>query len=306
MSPSVRKYDANQRKTQIYLLLNSIDDESEEQRIVIGETMLIALKVLLAPLLVATCALIVHRWGSVAGGWLLGLPLVSGPVSVMLVLEHGPRFARDAATGTLLGLVAAATFCVSYAVVASVRSWWHALLVASASCLGVAGLLAWAHPDFSLSVAILLIALAAYAWRLGTPVQADAPPEPSTSSLALRMVISGVAVFVVTSSASALGASVAGVLAPLPVVLAITTASLHRGGDRDVASNLLRGTLAGTWGGVAFFAVIGLLMAPGYVVETYVLALAAALAAAAVASRAPVAAREARRVVALIRVPSAA
>jgi hypothetical protein len=237
---------------------------------------------------------------------LLGLPVISGPVSVLLFLEHGPHFARDAAAGTLLGLVAASTFSVTYAVVAAGRSWWRSLLLATAACLGVAALLAWVHPDFSSGMALALIALAAFAWRVGAPKTTVSRPDPSAADLAFRMVVAGVVVFVVTSCASLLGSTIAGLLAPLPVVAAIMTASLHRRGGRDLADNLVRGTLIGAWGGAAFFAVVGSLMSPGYVLETYVLASAAALAAAALASRAPMAAREVRRVAGLVRIPGLA
>ena len=57
---------------------------------------LLAAKALLAPALLAACTFVAWKWGSAAGGWLLGLPLISGPVSVILLLEHGPQFAENA------------------------------------------------------------------------------------------------------------------------------------------------------------------------------------------------------------------
>src|SRR5437660_10480738 len=76
-------------------------------------TVLLA-KVVLTPLLIAAATLAGRRWGPAVGGWLAGLPLTSGPVSVFLALEHGPGFAARAAVGTLAGLVGVACFCVVY------------------------------------------------------------------------------------------------------------------------------------------------------------------------------------------------
>ena len=55
------------------------------------------LKALLAPLLILLATLAGRRWGPGVGGWLAGLPLTSGPVSLILALEQGPEFAARAA-----------------------------------------------------------------------------------------------------------------------------------------------------------------------------------------------------------------
>src|SRR5438132_11180825 len=85
-------------------------------------TVLLA-KVVLTPLLIAAATLAGRRWGPAVGGWLAGLPLTSGPVSVFLALEQGPGFAARAAVGTLAGLVVVACFCVVYARFLRTRSW---------------------------------------------------------------------------------------------------------------------------------------------------------------------------------------
>ena len=76
---------------------------------------LLILKATLTPLLIAVATLAARRWGPAVGGWVAGLPLTSGPVSVFLAVEQAPAFAAHAACGTLLGLIAVAVFCVAYA-----------------------------------------------------------------------------------------------------------------------------------------------------------------------------------------------
>src|SRR5881397_2426094 len=80
-------------------------------------------KLVLTPLLIAAVTLAGRRWGPAVGGWLAGLPLTSGPVSVFLALEQGPGFAARAAVGTLFGLAAMAICCLTYARIAHAASW---------------------------------------------------------------------------------------------------------------------------------------------------------------------------------------
>jgi len=65
------------------------------------------------PILVAT--LVGRRFGQAIGGWLVGLPLTSGPIAVLLALEHGARLAQVAASGSIEGTVAQAFFAAAYA-----------------------------------------------------------------------------------------------------------------------------------------------------------------------------------------------
>jgi len=80
-------------------------------------------KLLLTPVLIALATAAGRRWGPLVGGWCTGFPLSSGPVSVFLALEQGPEFAARAATGTLLGLVSATAFSMTYRLLAPRTGW---------------------------------------------------------------------------------------------------------------------------------------------------------------------------------------
>ncbi|HKD45027.1 MAG TPA: hypothetical protein VKD24_05170, partial [Candidatus Angelobacter sp.] len=85
-------------------------------------------KIILAPVLIALVSLAGRRWGPSVSGWLLGLPLNSGPILLFLLLEQGARFASDAARASLLGTLAWAAFCVVYALCSMRTSWWWSTL----------------------------------------------------------------------------------------------------------------------------------------------------------------------------------
>jgi hypothetical protein len=47
----------------------------------------LALKLVLTPTLIGATSLAGRKWGAAVSGWLVGLPLTSGPVALFLALE---------------------------------------------------------------------------------------------------------------------------------------------------------------------------------------------------------------------------
>ena len=68
-------------------------------------TLVLALKLLLAPGLVVASSLAGRRWGPRAAGMLIVLPVVAGPILLIVYLEHGAAFAGRAAAAATLGVV---------------------------------------------------------------------------------------------------------------------------------------------------------------------------------------------------------
>src|SRR5258708_31266480 len=75
---------------------------------------MLAFKLLLTPALLGLVSLAGRRWGPAVSGWLVGLPLTSGPVALFLALDLGTTFATRAAQHTMLGIVSVACFCLAY------------------------------------------------------------------------------------------------------------------------------------------------------------------------------------------------
>lgn len=249
--------------------------------------LLIALKVALAPALVALAAFASHRWGQRTAGWLTGLPLLSAPVSFLLFMQYGAGFARNAAKGTLLGLAAFVVFCAAYVLLARRFAWYAALGGAYLACLSTVALLVEIAPtvawSLTISLGILLLALVGLGGPRSQAASANAPVGRRV--LVGRMAVACVSVATVTTLAGVAGSAVAGVLAPLPIVAPMLAASSHRRGSAEEAADLLRGSLFGVFGALAFFGLIALTMHPtGHPLTTY---LVATLAAALVAVLAP-------------------
>jgi hypothetical protein len=231
----------------------------------------LVLKLVLTPMLIAGASLAGRRWGQSVGGWLVGLPLTSGPVAFFLAIEHGAGFAAAVAVGSLAGAIAEAAFCLAYGWLTA-RGWVAALAAASVVFAIVAlGLqrLAWPPPILAASVfVILVIALALLPRRA---IRA-APPSPPRWDLPARMLITTVLVVGLTALAPTLGPRLSGLLATFPVYAAILTVFAHRAGPAP-AVQVLRGLLLGLFSFGAFFLVLGgsierLGIAAGFAVAT--------------------------------------
>jgi hypothetical protein len=218
----------------------------------------LTLKLFLTPILVATASLAGRRWGSAVSGWLVGLPLTSGPIIFFLVLTHGVPFAAAVAVGTLAGAISQTVFCLCYAWLAMRWSWPPALL---ASCLGFAATTtALQHLTISTSSLFLLVTLALVLALGLMPSAADAPsvqvsPPPSWD-IPTRMVVATAFVLLLTGSATTLGPQLTGLLAPFPLYGAILTVFAHHIQGAVAALRVLRGLLLGLFAFAAFFLVL--------------------------------------------------
>ena len=85
------------------------------------------LKLFVTPVLIGTASLAGRRWGHSISGWLVALPLTTGPITFFLALTHGAAFAASASAGTLAGGFSQAAFVLCFALVASRSSWLPAL-----------------------------------------------------------------------------------------------------------------------------------------------------------------------------------
>ncbi|MBP8242711.1 MAG: hypothetical protein KAX36_10045, partial [Thermoflexales bacterium] len=98
---------------------------------------LLLYKLITTPIVMALATWISRRLGVGVGGWIAGLPVTSGPVSIFLALQHSPQFAADAALGTMSGSASASVFCVIYAFVARRARWPAALALGLLGFLGM-------------------------------------------------------------------------------------------------------------------------------------------------------------------------
>ena len=215
------------------------------------------LKVVVTPMLIAAATLAGRRWGDRLSGWLVGLPLTSGPVVFFLALEQGSGFATTAALAVLLGTISQAAFAVAYAR-AAVRTGWPVAAVAGGgvfalATLGFQRVRLPALPAFALVTASLVLAAVLMPHR--ETHQPDHAPPPRWD-LPLRIGVATGLVLLLTGIAPAIGAHLGGLLSPFPVYGGVLAIFAHRHSGGAAANDVLTGLLFGLFSFGAFFLVL--------------------------------------------------
>ena len=245
--------------------------------------LLLVLKLTLTPLLIGGASLAARRWGPAVAGWIVALPLTSGPVLFFVALDHGPAFAADAAVGTTLGLAAIVAFALGF-VAASRRGPAPAIAAAAVSYV-VAGFALQAIAGWPyLLVAALVVTSILGAIRV-LPPSTGAPSavrQPSWD-LPARMVVGTTLVVGLTTVAPLLGPTVSGIVTTFPVYVTVLAAFAFLHDGRPAAIGVLRGALIGLPGTVAFYLPIHFFIVSAGIAPAFLLAIAVTSAIGVVA-----------------------
>ena len=220
----------------------------------------LALKVLLAPALVVAATLAGRRWGDRAGGLVIAIPVVAGPILLILAIDHGRAFAGRAACGALIGIVAVAAFCLVFDRMAA-RGLAPAVAVGWLTFAVLAYPLSRITTGPLASALIAVAAIAAARVVLGPEASRPSPRGPAPAwDLWARAGVTCALVLALTSAASALGPRLSGVLTPFPVATTVLVGFTLVQGGPSAVRNALRGFLTALPGFAAFFFVVALAM----------------------------------------------
>jgi hypothetical protein len=237
----------------------------------------LALKLVLTPALIGGATLAGRRWGQSVGGWLVGLPLTTGPVAFFIALDHGAAFAAAAVVGSLVGAIAETAFTVAYGWSATRRGWPAALVSGSAAYAVTAALLQPLDLGPAALFALVVAALALSLRLMPAAIARETPAVPPPWDLPARMVLATAVVLALTALAPRLGARWSGLLATYPLFAAILTAFGHHVQGADAALGVLRGLLFGLFSFGAFCLVLAVGLVPLGIAGAFAAAVVVAL-----------------------------
>jgi uncharacterized membrane protein (GlpM family) len=230
----------------------------------------VAFKLLVTPLIIGIITLVGRRFGLAVSGMLVGLPLVSGPVSFIMAYEFGPDFAAHAAIGCMAGNISFCVFCLSYARAAQRFTWpisgCLAILCFLLSTL-VLNCLVWRLLSAFVALLIVIASAATLIPREPVGLQISKPPR---WDLPVRIIAATVFVVVLTTVADDLGPQLSGLLTPFPVFAFIFATFTHFQQGGKSTSILLRGVVISSFPYAAFFLVVGSLLPTWGIALTYV------------------------------------
>jgi hypothetical protein len=218
------------------------------------------LKLTLLPVLIGLVSLAGRRWGPTVTGWLVALPLTSGPVVVFLAIEQGATFAARAAQGTLLGLISLAAFCLVYGLLARSAGWLPCVVISWAVFFLLTVVLDRVTTPLWVSFLAAIATLAVALRQLPGEVAGGAASPPPRWEIPMRMLAATAVVVTLTGLAHSLGPRLSGLLTPFPVAATILGAFTHRFEGASAAVRLLRGLLAGLFAFAVFFLMLAVTM----------------------------------------------
>jgi hypothetical protein len=227
---------------------------------------------------VITSSLAGRRWGPQVAGILVVLPVVAGPILLILYLDQGSRFAAHAARAATLGIAPLAIFTVIFGYLSKRHGW---LLTLALSWIAVIVLdLILAQVDVPAAFALVIAVLAlhganALLRRLGQP------PSPTLAppwwDLPARAIATALLVLLVTGLAASFGPALTGMLTPFPIALSVVCAfTTAQAGHAGVLA-LLRGVVPGLDGFALFCFLLAVTIEHLSAVAAFGLAAAAAV-----------------------------
>ena len=243
------------------------------------------LRLALVPAAVWLASLAARRWGHAVSGYLGGMPLIGGPITLFLALDHGAEFGARSALFTLGAVAGQAAHLLALAHVGQRHGWFAALLAGWTSFAVVGYVITLLPLTVPLALALAGTGLAAAWWWLPR-VHGDAPkPTIPPLELRLRLAAAFVLAAFILYSAPRLGAVWSGILLSLPITGSIMppfTLALYGAG---ALARLVRGFVAGLCGFCAFFLTVAATSGPWGIATSFPAAVLAALAALFLANR---------------------
>lgn len=238
---------------------------------------MLALKLFLVPFFLAIVSYASRRWGPGVGGWLAGMPLVTGPILFILALENDAVFTAHAAAASLSAVVSAIVFGAVYSHLCLRHGWPVAAAGAIGAWLaasaGLAELPGAVLPALGLAVVSLLVAPRLFP----VPPAFGAMRAERRYDLPLRMVVAVALVLFTTGIADKVGSGWTGLIAMFPLLSTILAVFSHAGQGPGFAVTMLRALAKGLYALTSYCVVIALFLPEWGVALTYLAAVAAAL-----------------------------
>jgi hypothetical protein len=230
---------------------------------------MLVFKLLLTPLFIGLIGLADRRWGAKVGGWLVGLPLTSAPVTFFIALELGTTFASQMAMGILMGLISQAVFCVTYAWLSFRVNWLLSWLLG----WGAFGASTFAFEHISVPLPLVFLGiisslvLVLFLWphSSGQGVSSQAPAW----ALLGRMGMATSFVLLLTSTASLLGPHLSGLLSPLPIFATVFAVFAHKLQGGRPARQILHGVVVSSFACAVFFLLVAQWIEQWSIVATF-------------------------------------
>ena len=222
---------------------------------------ILVLKLILAPVIIGSASLAGRRWGPAVSGWIVGMPLTSGPVIFFVALSHTKAFAANAALGVLSGGLSLVAYALTYSWLA-VKFRWQASITGSLLVFAASTILLqnFTFPLLPVFVMVVLVLVLGLSLMPRDKVITESGGSPGKWDIPFRILIGTGFILLLTGIAPLIGSRLTGLLTTIPLYVTILTIFAHRHQGPAAAAHVLRGLLYGMFAFTGFFIVLSLLM----------------------------------------------
>lgn len=222
---------------------------------------ILVLKLILAPVIIGSASLAGRRWGPAVSGWIVGMPLTSGPVIFFVALSHSSSFAANAALGVLSGGLSLVAYALTYSWLAT-RFRWPFSILGSLLVFALSTTFLQSHtfpllPVFGIVCVVLLLGLRLMPKDV---VEKESENKPGPWDIPIRVVIGTSFILLLTGIAPLIGSRLTGLLTTIPLYVTILTIFAHRDQGPAAAAHVLKGLLYGMFAFIGFFITLSLLI----------------------------------------------
>lgn len=221
---------------------------------------ILALKLILAPLIIGSASLAGRKWGPAVSGWIVGMPLTSGPVVFFVALSQGVSFAESSALGVLNGGISLVLYTLTYAGLAS-RFPWQVSITGSllVFLISTFSLQTITIPLFTI-IPILILAITTTLTLIPNGKAEEGNKKPNQWDIPIRVLIGTSFILLLTGIAPFIGSRMTGLLTTIPLYVSILSVFAHRDHGPAAAAHVMRGLLYGMFAFTGFFTVLNLLI----------------------------------------------
>ena len=239
---------------------------------------ILALKLILAPVIIGSASLAGRKWGPAVSGWIVGMPLTSGPVVFFVALSHDVTFAANAALGVITGGLSLVAYALTYAWLAT-RFRWYVAITGSLIVFSLSTTLLQNVTFPFVPIFLALCAVIALGLGLMPKDEVEEGDVPFGKwDIPSRVLIGTSFILLITGSASFIGPRLTGLLTTIPLYVTILTIFAHRHQGPAAAAHVLRGLLYGMFAFAGFFVTLGLLLERFGIAISFLSAILVALA----------------------------
>ncbi len=213
---------------------------------------ILLLKVTLMPSVIALVTLAIRKWGNRAGGLIGSMPWIAGPILLFFILEQGKAFGIRSIQGSMTGILALISFCVSYSSLSRKLTWLPTLLLSYGIYTATALFFNYLQLSLWLSYGVVLGCVLLALWQFPVPASTTSTPRRLPFDIPIRMLVATLFVLVITGLAAILGPNWSGILTPFPILTSILAIFTHTLQGSDATILTLRGLLIGLLGFTTF------------------------------------------------------